>query len=860
MERAFDRLPARAPRSAFRSGRAFENAVNAAPANWSELGPVTPNVSGIASQFFDPVDQDGPATQESGRLTAIAVDPGCTAGDCRVWVAAAGGGIWRTADALAAKPAWTPPPADLPTTAFGSIYYDEPHDTLYAGSGEPNGSSDSEAGLGLFKSTDGGASWSLVPGSAAAATNRSIGSIAVAPGDGNTIYIGVDLARHGSSSVNGGRRTPPDAPPLGLYKSTNGGTTFTRLTGLSDKTPANPTDPGEGTGSDWFQGGVNHVAIDPNDSTKIYAAVFGYGLWRSDDSGATWAQIFHTVNQTDFEDADNPGDTTGDRTEFDLVDLGTTTRAFLGDESDDLTLTPEDEGGDQARVFRNDDVGALAGDPGGDVNNARWTELSSDDPADNGYAAYGFCQTQCSYDMFVNSPPGKPDEVWLGGSMNYDELPAYAGLPPRSNGRAVIRSTDAGGAPAAIEWADMTATLASDDAWDPEAGLHPDQHAIGFSSDAAFVASDGGLARVDVGTTEDRSASCDERQYVYEEDGEPEGLRPDDLQLCKMLLTATPGDIAPLNDGLRTLQFQSLSVNPKNPAGELLGGTQDNGTWSLHRQPGVVRERRRRRRPVGLQLRQPDRALPQLLRRHAGGQLPRQRPDDVAGHLRPAAGVGRGPLVLRAVHLRPEGRRAPVHGPRARLASGEQRRRRERSVAAVPLPGARPRPRPVRQLAGHRPEPDRRLRRRARGPVRGRHGARADRHRHAVGGHAHRARVHHQERRRGGQPGAVPPPRRRQRHSGAVRERHRDRPGQSRPRDRVLLGLRRVHAADAGPRVRRRLQPGHPRVDLDRPVLRPRRPADHRRRAQRRDGRRLRVDRLRRDCAWPRARRRGSGR
>src|SRR5215217_4401546 len=361
VERAFDRLPARAPRSAFRSRRAFDDAVNAAPANWSELGPVTPNVAGLASQFFDPVDQDGPETQESGRLTAIAVDPDCGASGCRVWVAAAGGGIWRTADALADKPAWTPPPADLPTTAFGSIYYDAAHDTLYAGSGEPNGSGDSEAGLGLFKSTDGGASWALVPGSAAAATNRSIGSIAVAP-DGTTIYIGVDLARHGSSSVNGGRRTPPDAPPLGLYKSTDGGTTFTRVTGLSDKTPANPTDPGAGTGTDWFQGGVNHVAIDPNNPAKIYAAVFGYGLWRSDDAGATWAQIFHTVNQTDFDDPDNSGDTTGDRTEFDLVDLGTTTRAFLGDESDDLTLTPEDEGGDQARVYRSDAVATIAGD------------------------------------------------------------------------------------------------------------------------------------------------------------------------------------------------------------------------------------------------------------------------------------------------------------------------------------------------------------------------------------------------------------------------------------------------------------------------------------------------------------------
>jgi hypothetical protein len=579
VHRAFERVPARAPRSAFRSQNQFENAIAAAPDHWTELGPVTPNVAGEASQFFDPVTQEGPATQESGRLTAVAVDPACAPGDCRTWVTAAGGGVWRTNDALADKPSWEPRSDDLPTTAFGSIYYDAPHGTLYAGSGEPNGSGDSEAGLGLFKSTDDGDSWTLVPGSAAAATNRSIGSIAVAPGDGNTIYIGVDLARHGSSSVNGGRRTPPNAPPLGLYKSTDGGTTFARLEDLSAKTPANPTDPAAGTGADWFQGGVNRVEIDPNDPTKIYAAVFGYGLWRSDNSGATWSQIYHTFNQTNFDDEENPGDTTGDRTEFDLVDLGATTRAFLGDGSDDLG---------ESRAFRNDAAGAIVGSPTGAYDNAGWIELSSEDEGSNGFAAFNFCQGQCGYDMFVVSPPGKPDEVWLGGSMNYDELPAYAGSPPRSNGRAVIRSTDASGPDAdAVEWQDMTLEQASDDAWDPEAGLHPDQHGVAFSSDGgtAFVASDGGLARVDVAAPEDHSASCDQRRYVYEEEGDPEPLNADDLSLCQMLLAAIPSDVKPLNDGLRTIQFQSLSFKPGDPGGELMGGTQDNGTWSFKGSP-----------------------------------------------------------------------------------------------------------------------------------------------------------------------------------------------------------------------------------------------------------------------------------
>ena len=285
VRRAFERVPSRPARSSFRSDRAHRRAIDASPTDWTLFGPVTPNVSGEASQFWDPVTGEGPATQESGRIASIAVDPACAPGDCRLWAATAGGGIWRTDDAMADAPAWIPPPDTLPTNAFGSIFFDAATDTVYAGSGEPNGSSDSEAGLGLFRSTDSGATWELVPGSADAATNRSIGSIAVDPTDPDTIYIGTALARHGSSSVNGGRRTPPGAPRLGVYRSTDGGATFDLMEDLSDKTPQNPTDPGAGTGTDWFQGGIQRLELDPNDPDSLYAAVLGYGVWRSRTTG-----------------------------------------------------------------------------------------------------------------------------------------------------------------------------------------------------------------------------------------------------------------------------------------------------------------------------------------------------------------------------------------------------------------------------------------------------------------------------------------------------------------------------------------------------------------------------------------------
>ena len=177
----------------------------------------------------------------------------------------------------------------------------------------------------------------------------------------------------------------------------------------------------------------------------------------------------------------NPADTFGDRVEFDAVNLGGgKTRIYLGDSSDDLLV---------ARVWRTDDAASIAGSPTGGYSNAGWTELSSSTNGTNGFLAYGYCQNgQCGYDDFVVSPAGQPgvgaghaNELWLGGSMNYDELVAYGGLPPRSNGRAVIRSTNGGALPQDVSWQDMTGTIGSAPPYPITGGIHPDEHAVVFN-------------------------------------------------------------------------------------------------------------------------------------------------------------------------------------------------------------------------------------------------------------------------------------------------------------------------------------------------------------------------------------------
>ena len=500
------------------------------PAGWEELGPVTPTVPAIATY----TDR---ATQNAGRVTSMAIAPTCVPGNCEIWVGAAGGGVWWAPDALAAEPDWQPLDAGITSNAIGSLAID-PNDPsrVFVGTGEPNGSGDSEAGVGLFTSIDGGP-WTLVPASVPIARDRSIGSIAIDPSDSDHYYLGTAVARHGSSSANGGRRTPPNAPTLGVYETTDGGETFD----LIFSRDPNPTPPA--TGNDWFQGGVNRILLDPHDPETVYVALFGYGLWRrspSIDGTTQFRQVFQTFN---------PDDTFGDRTEFDLVGVGDTTRIYLGDSSDDLAYSV---------LWRTDDANVPAADLLTGGTNDGWTLLSSPVNGTDGFGSYFFCHFQCGYDMFVESPPGQPDTVWIGGAMNYDELPVFGGNG-RSNGRAVMRSTDAG-----VSFTDMT-----NDAQNPPLGMHPDQHAIVFASDPdiAIVGSDGGVIRTD-GNYVDDSDECASRP-----------IEGPDLVDCENWLSAVPSLLTTMNDGLATIQFQSLSVNPDEPLGDLMGGTQDNGTW-----------------------------------------------------------------------------------------------------------------------------------------------------------------------------------------------------------------------------------------------------------------------------------------
>src|SRR6266403_1771020 len=124
---------------------------NAAAAAWTLAGPSTANFPAILTF-------SGAAYTTSRRVTALAIDPVCSNRRCTVWVGAAGGGVWRTDNALSGSGAnWTFISGSFNTNAIGSLLLDpndSTHNTIYAGTGEPNASGDSEAGVGVYKSTD----------------------------------------------------------------------------------------------------------------------------------------------------------------------------------------------------------------------------------------------------------------------------------------------------------------------------------------------------------------------------------------------------------------------------------------------------------------------------------------------------------------------------------------------------------------------------------------------------------------------------------------------------------------------------------------------------------------------------------
>jgi hypothetical protein len=512
------------------------------PGTWVSIGPNTAEYP-----FFGPRDLGGyvPNTYDAAsRINAMAIGLNCKPGNCPMWVGPAGGGIWRTRNALAGNPSWDYVSGSFAINAIGSITVD-PTDpsgnTIWVGTGEGNTcGSGCVHGEGIYKSTDGGDTWTGPLGKSVFA-GRGVSSIAINPNNANVVYASSTFALHGYTSVccSGVQRVViPGAKMWGLYKSTDGGSSWTYIHGGSaNAADCANADPAlvAANATPCTPRGVRQVVLDPSNANTLYSTSYARGVWRSTDAGATWTQIKPSLNSAIT--------TTLPWIAVNTLPNGKT-RAYVGEGH------TGDPASQYSRVFRSDDV--ATGSP-------VWADLTSTDPADPRWGTFNFCTGQCWYDNWVYTPKGYPDVVYVGGSYSYGELTA--------NHRGVVLSTDAG-----ATWNDMTA-----DATDPihPNALHPDQHVLVTNPSNPFQffeGNDGGLMRSS-GEFADGTSTCENR-----------GLNAVRVARCKQMLSKIPSKLEGINKGLTTLQFQSLSVNPFD-VNDIQGGTQDNGTWENYGNP-----------------------------------------------------------------------------------------------------------------------------------------------------------------------------------------------------------------------------------------------------------------------------------
>ncbi len=557
----------------------------------------------------------GATNETASRITALIVAPDCSAKkqNCRVWAGASGGGVWRTDYALAGDPQWNQVgPDSLDQNSVGAMTLDptdHTNNTIVLGTGEANRcSSGCEAGVGLYRSTDSGDHWTkLADACVSNATytcvnpgrdaflGRGINSIVIDPRDHNHIFVGSAQAVRGLSHVigNGGTtRLEPGSNAPGLYESTDGGATFTEVW----------------NGNSGSSFGVTDVGLDPTSPDVVYASAFDAGVWRRDagSPATTFTQVF----APQF-----PGGGV-DRTMFALTAKSAHTRMYLTDGTANgggiASATAsnfwrtDDAGQAASSLLASQAAGGTAPDPATHTFPATysgWQNLTSKSTGNPYFATDDFCTGQCWYDEDVYTPAGHPDTVYVIGSNEYGEQPCSTkGVGcgnGRSNGREVLYSDTAGdpdgtttGAASMRTFTDLSYDAQNTVApwcgyapYFPQGclnapnGIHPDQHAVAINPGnptQIFEGSDGGIIRTG-GTFTDTSAQCDD---PFRNGGAPLPSSSGSYTACKRLLSRVPTMLQHIDKKLSaTLQFINVAINPTNPC-QVMGGTQDNGTWS----------------------------------------------------------------------------------------------------------------------------------------------------------------------------------------------------------------------------------------------------------------------------------------
>ena len=213
-----------------------------------------------------------------GRAVAVAGVPGDST---TFYFGSVNGGIWKTTDAGVV---WTPIFDGQPVASVGALAVaaSDPK-TIYAGTGESDIREDLSSGNGVYKSTDGGATWNHI----GLEDTLQISRIVIDPQNANVVYVGA-LGHAFGASVSGSDQNSSDRQ-RGVYKSVDGGSHWTRVLdpgpeiGISDLAMCSST-------PQLLFAGAWHVRRPP---WSTYAPIEGpgSGIYRSQDAGKTWTRL-----------------------------------------------------------------------------------------------------------------------------------------------------------------------------------------------------------------------------------------------------------------------------------------------------------------------------------------------------------------------------------------------------------------------------------------------------------------------------------------------------------------------------------------------------------------------------------------
>ena len=215
-----------------------------------------------------------------GNLTFRSIGPAVTGGrihdvealssdPATVYVATATGGIWKSTNKGVT---WAPLFDKQSVSTFGDLAVSPSHpDILWAGTGEQNNRQSSSWGNGVYRSDDGGVNWSHK----GLSDTRHIGRVLVHPHNPNVAYVAA-LGNLWRAS-----------PARGVYKTADGGETWSKVLYINDLT------------------GAVDLVMDPRVPNTLYAATYqrmrrtwgfngggaGSGIYKTTDAGTTWTEL-----------------------------------------------------------------------------------------------------------------------------------------------------------------------------------------------------------------------------------------------------------------------------------------------------------------------------------------------------------------------------------------------------------------------------------------------------------------------------------------------------------------------------------------------------------------------------------------